>query len=119
MPKGATFKAVVAGRPQSMGAKKDYVVLTFLAARLPSLPKGLPTPPPPGKIVVYVAVRQFDKIADQLAAHPEDVIVVEGYTAQEGGQPVVFATNCTTKLLQQAKKEQQIAAAAAAAKPSE
>ena len=104
-PKGATVKATVVGRPQKIERHQDHVVLTLTTGTVPALPKGLPTPPGPWTATVYVALKQWAKVEPQLAAHADDIAIIEGVTTFDGRQVLIFASNCTTKLLQQAKKE--------------
>ena len=104
-PKGATVKATVVGRPQKVERHQDHVVLTLTTGTVPALPKGLPTPPGPWTATVYVALKQWAKVEPQLAAHADDIAIIDGFTTFDGQRVAIYASNCTTKLLQQAKKE--------------
>jgi len=67
---------------------------------VPSLPKGLPTPPAtPTFSTVYIAKKQWVKVADAIE-NPDDVLILEGWATDDAEREgmAVFATNVTTKL---------------------
>jgi hypothetical protein len=110
--KGAltTVKMTLIGRPGRIIVKGE-VVLTSLqsSGKAPALPRGLPTPPTePTLYVVYIARKQWQKVAEAIK-NPQDVLIIEGYpTFDKRLQAMtVFALNTTTKLLQQAQRAQQ------------
>jgi hypothetical protein len=77
------------------------------ARTVPSLPRGLPTPPStPTNYVVYIAAKQWRKVAEAIG-DPEDVLIIEGFPQldPETSSIAVFATNTTTKKLQMAQRQ--------------
>lgn len=116
--KPAVAKVTVIGRPTKTEPKKEHVALTLVTGPLPALPKGLPAAGRSMTVTVFIGEKQWRKVADQMAAHPDDALIVEGYLAPDGqGRTAVYGSSCTTRLLQQAVREKQ-AAAAAAEKPA-
>jgi len=104
-----TVKMTLIGRPARATRHEDVVVTAMVNDKAPSLPKGLPLPPAkPTTYVVYIAAKQWMKVAEALK-NPEDVLIVEGYPTFDDRIPsiAVFATNVTTKLLQQVKRAEQ------------
>jgi len=105
----ASVKVTVVGRPGKIVDRGQCIVTVMESNKVPALPKGLPTPPAGAtKYVVYIASKQWKKVAESLN-DPEDVLIVEGFpTMDEQTRSIaVFATNTTTKLLQKAQKEAQ------------
>ena len=85
------------------------MLTTMQGTKPPTLPKGLPAPPAePTTYVVYVARKQWAKVAEALQT-PGDRLIVEGYPVFEKrlGAMVVLATNATTKNLQAARRLDQ------------
>jgi hypothetical protein len=104
-----TVKITLVGRPGRIVERGDVVLTTMQGAKPPTLPKGLPAPPAePTTYVVYVARKQWAKVAQALQA-PDDRLIVEGYPVFEKrlGAMVVLATNATTKNLQAARRLDQ------------
>jgi len=104
-----TVKITLVGRPGRIIEKEDVVLTTMQGTKPPTLPKGLPAPPAePTTYVVYVARKQWAKVAEALQA-PDDRLIVEGYPVFEKrlGAMVVLATNATTKNLQAARRLDQ------------
>ncbi len=69
----------------------------------------MPTPPPtPTAYTVYIAPKQWHKVADALR-NPDDILIIEGFPAYDPALEAiaVYATNVTTKLLQQAHRAAQ------------
>jgi hypothetical protein len=54
-----------------------------------------------------VALRQWNRVQESLAANQDDQLVVEGYPLQQGSQLVLLAQSCTSVALQRAKKTPQ------------
>jgi hypothetical protein len=52
-----------------------------------------------------VALRQFNRVQESLAANQDDHLIVEGYPMQQGSQLVLLAQSCTSVALQRAKKQ--------------
>lgn len=105
----ATVKITVIGRPGKILDKGTCIVTVMESTKVPTLPKGLPTPTnAPTKYAVYIASKQWAKVKDAIA-DPEDTLIIEGFpkTDPEVSAIAVFATNVTTKKLQMAKKQPQ------------
>ena len=102
-----TGKITVIGRPGKVVDRGSCIVTSMRAKTVPSLPKGLPTPPSmPTNYVVYIASRQWRKVASAIA-DPEDALIVEGFPQldPETSSIAVFATSTTTKKLQMAQRQ--------------
>ena len=56
---------------------------------------------------VLVALRQWNRVKDSLAAHQEDQLIVEGYPLMQGSQHVLLAQSCVSMLQQRAQKQAQ------------
>jgi hypothetical protein len=103
----ANVKITVIGRPGKIVDRGTCIVTVMESTKVPALPKGLPTPTPkPVKYVVYIAAKQWKKVAEAIG-DPDDVLIVEGFptTDPQTSAIAVFATNVTTKKLQMAQKE--------------
>src|SRR3712207_492243 len=105
------MKLLLVGRPDmnTTTVQQGYVQTTLQLLRAPFLPKGLPAfPEPPTTYVLYIATKQWKRVADALH-DPEDVLVVEGVPAVEASQQsiAVYVTMCTTKKLQAARRQQK------------
>jgi hypothetical protein len=58
-----------------------------------------------------VALRQWNRVKDSLAANQEDQLIIEGYPLMQGSEHVLLAQSCTSVALQRAQKAaQQLAA---------
>jgi hypothetical protein len=85
-------------------------VTTLQSGKTPPLPKGMPKPPEtPTLYVVYIAHKQWRKVAEAIQK-PEDVLIIEGFPTYDPELKglAVFATNVTTKLLQAAKRQEAV-----------
>jgi hypothetical protein len=105
----ANVKITVIGRPGKIVDKGQCVVIVMESTRIPSLPKGLPTPPAtPTKYTVYIGSKQWKKVADAIR-DPEDSLIIEGFPTidEQIGTIAVFATNTSTKKLQAAQRGKQ------------
>jgi len=102
----ATVKITVIGRPGTTVEQGTAVALALVSETVPDLPKGLPEPPAGTHYTVFVARKQWAKIAEALAADPEDAAIIEGYAALDPRVEgiAVYATGATTKRLQAAKR---------------
>jgi len=109
----ATVKITVIGRPGTTVEQGTAVAVALVSQTVPDLPKGLPTPPAGTHYTVFVARKQWTKVADALAADAEDVAIIEGYAALDPRVDgiAVYATSATTKRLQAAARAAQAAAA--------
>lgn len=106
-----TVKVTLIGRLDNVSERKGFVLARMAHERaLPPLPRGLPTPkrPLPTAYLIYIGARQWKKVKEALA-NPDDVAIIEGTQiwAADDSAIAVFATNCTTKVLQQALREKQ------------
>ncbi len=105
----ATVKITVIGRPGTTVEQGTAVALALVSQTVPDLPKGLPEPPAGTRYTVFIARKQWAKIAEALAADPEDAAIIEGYAALDPRVDgiAVYATGATTKRLQAAKRATQ------------
>jgi Phosphorylated adapter RNA export protein, RNA-binding domain len=102
-----TVKITLIGRPGRIVERGACIVTSMESTKIPALPKGLPTPPQAStSYTVYVAVKQWRKVADAIKDQ-DDVLIVEGYPHldAEAKTVAVFATNTTTKNLQAAQRQ--------------
>jgi hypothetical protein len=109
--KGAasTVKITVIGRPGKIIDRGTCVVTNLLSTKVPSLPKGLPTPPNVATTyTLYIASKQWRRVAEAMK-DPEDTLIVEGFPQLDAqtGSIAVFATNTTTRKLLQAQRQTQ------------
>jgi hypothetical protein len=108
-----TVKITLIGRPGKIVSRGSCIVTSMRAKQdVPSLPKGLPTPPAyQTTYTLYIAMKQWNKVAEAIR-DPEDTLIVEGFPQldPETSCIAVFATNTTTKKLQQAQRQAQQAA---------
>jgi len=104
--RATTVKITVIGRPGTTVEQGTAVALALVSQTVPDLPKGLPEPPVGTRYTVFVARKQWAKIAAALAADPEDAAIIEGYAALDPRVEgiAVYATSATTKRLQAAKR---------------
>jgi hypothetical protein len=106
-------KITLIGRPGPTISKNGYILTSMQTTKTPSLPKGLPAPPPtPTSYTVYIAPKQWTKVAEAIR-DPEDALILEGFPAYDPTLEgiAVYATNVTTKNLQQAQRAAQAQAA--------
>jgi len=104
--RATTVKITVIGRPGTAIEQGQAVALALVSAKVPDLPKGLPEPPAGTHYTVFVARKPWTKVAEALAADPEDAAIIEGYAALDARVDgiIVYATSATTKRLQAAKR---------------
>jgi hypothetical protein len=112
--RGATaVKVTLIGRPGRIVERGQCVITTMQQqAKLPALPKGLPTPKP-GQAEqtlysVYISAKQWKGVAAAIN-DPEDVLIIEGWQMldKQTESIAVYAMNTTTKKLQAAKRPSQ------------
>ena len=110
--RASTVKITVIGRPGTAVEQDQAVALALVSEKVPALPKGLPEPPAGTRYTVFVARKQWAKVAEALAADPEDAAIIEGYAALDPRVEGigVYATSVTTKHLQAAKRAAMAAA---------
>jgi len=72
----------------------------------------IPEPPAGTRYTVFVARKQWTKMAEALTADPEDAAIIEGYAALDPRVEgiAVYATGATTKRMQAAKRATTTAA---------
>ena len=121
-PKGEaqTMKLTLIGRPTTVETQGQSVMFQLEGRPPDTLPKGLP-PLPQGPALtwnVLVALRQWNRVKDALAADEQDRLIIEGYPLQRGKDLVVLAQSCVSIAQQRAKKTQQREAVQAATEPT-
>jgi len=104
--RATTVKITVIGRPGSVIEQGQAIVLALVSEKVPALAKGVPEPPTGTRYTVFVARKPWTKVAEALAADPEDAAIIEGYAALDPRVEgiAVYATGATTKRLQTAKR---------------
>lgn len=105
----SNVKITVIGRPALIEERKNVVIamMEYAPTKLPAFPKGVPKPPQtPILYTMYIAAKQWQKVAGALA-DPEDTLIVEGLPVIDPEVPgiSVFATNVTTRNLQAAARK--------------
>jgi len=110
--RATTVKITVIGRPGTAVEQGQAVALALTSEKVPDLPKGLPEPPAGTRYTIFVAHKQWTKVAEALAADPEDAAIIEGYAALDPRVEgiAVYATSATTKRTQAAKRATTAAA---------
>jgi hypothetical protein len=107
-----TVKMTVIGRPGKIVERGQCVALSMQQGeKIPALPAGLPLPPAEQasatRYSVYIASKQWKKVAAAITNDAEDVLIIEGWPMldRERGTIAVFASNVTTKKLQMAARQ--------------
>jgi PHAX RNA-binding domain len=82
LPQGeATVKLTLIGRPalDAVQTRPTYVAFRMQGKAPGSLPKGLPPVPDPHPItwLVVMALRQWNRVKDSLAAHADDTLITQ------------------------------------------
>ncbi len=110
--RATTVKITVIGRPGAIVEQGQAVAVALVSEKVPDLPKGLPEPPAGTRYTVFVARKQWAKVAEALAADPEDAAIIEGDVALDARVEgiAVYATSATTKRTQAAKRATTTAA---------
>jgi hypothetical protein len=101
-------KITLVGQPGKIIDKGEVVVVVMKGGDPPSLPKELPEPPAePTVYLVFIARKQWRKVAAALEQDENDRLIVEGYPALDKklGVVGVLAHNVTTIGLQVAKQQ--------------
>ena len=103
------MKITMLGRPGKIETRGQAVVFRMQGRPPGSLPKGLPPVPaqPPMTWTVIVALRQWNRVKDSLAASQDDQLIIEGYPLMQGSQHVLLAQSCASMLQQREKKQAQ------------
>ena len=113
LPQGeATVKLTLIGRPalDAVQTRPTYVAFRLQGKAPGPLPKGLPPVPDQQPItwLVVIALRQWNRVQDSLAAHADDTLIIEGHPVVAGdGTHVLLAQNCTSTVQQREKKQAQ------------
>ena len=105
------MKVTLIGRPdiQAIRTQPTYIAFRMQGTPPTSLPKGLP--PVSGQQPIFwlavIALRQWNRVQESLAANQEDQLIIEGYPCMQGSQPMVLAQSCVSMLQQRAQKQAQ------------
>jgi hypothetical protein len=104
-----TMKLTLIGRPGKVETRGQAVVFRMQGKPPASLPRGLPPAPTQAPLTwnVMVALRQWNRVQESLAANQEDQLIIEGYPCIQGSQPMVLAQSCVSMLQQRAQKQAQ------------
>src|SRR5512132_237681 len=104
-----TVKLTLIGRPTATQTRGQAVIFQLTGKPPPTLPRGLPPLPPRPPMVwtVLVALRQWNRVKDSLAAHPDDTLVIEGYPFVDHDRHLLMAQSCISVAMQRARKEAQ------------
>jgi len=113
LPQGeATVTLTLIGRPdvQAVQTRPTYVAFRMQGKEPGSLPKGLPPVPGQGPMtwLVVIALRQWTRVQDSLAAHADDTLLITGHpVVASDGTHVLLAQNCVSMRQQREKKQAQ------------
>jgi hypothetical protein len=73
-------KLTLVGRPGKIIEKKHVIITTLTSDTTPSIPRGVPqAPEAPVVYLVFIARKQWEKVAEALAADEDDRLIVTGY----------------------------------------
>jgi hypothetical protein len=104
-----TVKLTLIGRPGKVVQQPSCVVVAMKGKEPPSLPKGLPTPPPNSAVTwaVFIATKQWEKVTDTLKVNADDQLIVDGYPLLDpkSGANVVLVTTCKSVMQERAARE--------------
>jgi hypothetical protein len=110
-----TVKVTLIGRPGKIVAQGQCIVTSMQqGTTIPALPKGLPLPTAeqvePTHYTVYIATKQWNKVAQVIKADSDDVLIIEGWQMLDKAHATiaVFASNVTTKKLMIAQKQSKV-----------
>jgi hypothetical protein len=104
-----TMKLTLIGRPGKVETHGQAVVFRMQGKPPGALPRGLPPVPAQAPLTwsVMVALRQWNRVKDSVAANQDDQLIIEGYPLMQGTQPVLLAQSCISMLQQRAQKQAQ------------
>jgi hypothetical protein len=104
-----TVKLTLIGRPSTIQTRGQTVVFQLTGKPPTNVPKGLPPMPKTPPIVwsVVVGLRQWNRVKDSLAAHPDDTLVIEGYPCVDQDRHLLLAQSCLSVAMQRARKAAQ------------
>ena len=99
------MKLTLIGRPalDAIQTQPTYIVFRMQGKEPGPLPKGLPPVPDQHPIawLVVIALRQWNRVKDSLAAHADDTLIIEGHPVVAGeGTHVLLAQTCTSMVQQ-------------------
>jgi hypothetical protein len=102
-----TMKLTLIGRPGKVETRGQAVVFRMQGKSPGALPRGLPPVPTQAPLTwnVMVALRQWNRVKDSVAANQDDQLIIEGYPLMQGTQPVLLAQSCVSMLQQRAQKQ--------------
>jgi hypothetical protein len=110
-PKGrvSKVKVTLVGRPRRVAKAKTCMVCVMDGKPVPdNMPTGLPKPPDtPVSYAVFIATKQWSRVAESLKEHTDDELIIDGYPIFDPAKQVtaVLAQGVTTKRLQRARRE--------------
>ncbi len=102
-----TVKLTIIGKPGTVVERGDVALVAMRREKAPSFPKGVPAPESPQTdYMALVGMKQWRKVAEALAANPDDKVIIEGYpTVRPDFVGItVHATSATTTGIQAAKR---------------
>jgi hypothetical protein len=104
-----TMKLTLIGRPGKVEMRGQAVLFRMQGKPPGALPRGLPPVPAQALLTwnVMVALRQWNRVKDSLAANQDDQLIIEGYPLMQGSHPVLLAQSCVSMLQQRAQKQAQ------------
>jgi hypothetical protein len=104
-----TVKLTLIGRPTATQTRGQAVIFQLTGKPPTTVARGLPPLPagPPMVWTVLVALRQWNRVKDSLAAHPDDTLVIEGYPFVDHDHHLLMAQSCISVAMQRARKEAQ------------
>jgi len=104
-----TMKVTLIGRPGKVEVRGQAVVFRMQGRPPGSFPRGLPPvpPDPPMTWNVIVALRQWNRVKDSLAANQDDQLIIEGYPLIQGNEHVLMVQSYVSMLQQRAQKQAQ------------
>ena len=104
-----TMKLTLIGRPGKVETRGQAVVFRMQGKPPGPLPRGLPPVPAQAPLTWngMVALRQWNRVKESLAANQDDQLIIEGYPLMQGAQPVLLAQSCVSMLQQRAQQQAQ------------
>src|SRR5215467_3534418 len=102
-----TMKLTLIGRPGKVETHGQAVVFRMQGKPPGALPRGLPPVPTQAPLTwnVMVALRQWNRVKDSVAANQDDQLIIEGYPLMQGTEPVLLVQSCVSVLQQRAQKQ--------------
>jgi hypothetical protein len=99
-------KLTLVGRPGKIIEKEHVIITTLTSEKAPSIPRGVPkAPDAPVVYLVFIARKQWEKVAEALAADENDRLVVTGYPVlDKETEAIVVLGQYVTTSSQQGKR---------------